>query len=279
MTDSTLGRRRTRLPAGFKRRETKVGLSLALAIFALGVLSPLIIPYPPEAQLFRAFLAPSLEHPLGTDELGRDLLSRVLVGIRQDVLVSLIGVPIGALLGTALGLASGLNRWLDTVIQRAFDVNLAFTTLVMGLTVASIVGPGLPAIVITVVLVTIPLFGRLTRSAVRAQLGRDYITAARVVGVSPVRVLLRHVLPNAIDPLIVQIALSLALAVFIEGAMSFLGIGVRPPEPSLGSLLRTSMPFLTIAPLYAIAPMAIVTALVVSFNLAGDGLNKGLLRR
>ncbi len=112
-----------------------------------------------------------------------------------------------------------------------------------------------------------------------SQRGRDYVTAARVVGVPPVRVLFRHILPNALDALIVQAALSLSLAVFLEGAMSFVGIGVRPPEPSLGSLLRTSTTFLAESPVYALAPMVVVTALVLSFNLIGDGLNKGLLRR
>lgn len=283
MTSSTNAKKRrsifSRLPRGLRSPETVVGLSIAAAIFTLGIIAPAIVPYAPDAQSFDAFLPPSSAHWFGTDEFGRDLFSRVLIGIRQDVYVGLIAVPLGAILGTLLGLASALSRILDTIIQRAFDVSLAFTSLVMGLTVASIIGPGLEAIIVTVTLVTIPLFGRLARSAVRSQLGRDYVTAARVIGVKPARLLLRHVLPNAIDSLIVQAALSFALAVFIEGAMSFLGIGIRPPEPSLGSLLRTSMAFLNIAPVYALAPMAIVTLLVLSFNMAGDGLNKGLLRR
>jgi peptide/nickel transport system permease protein len=149
----------------------------------------------------------------------------------------------------------------------------------MGVTVAAIMGPGLSAVLVTVGLVNVPLFGRLTRNAVKSLQTRDYITAARIGGVKPVRVLFRHVLPNALDSLIVQAALSLALAVFLEGAMSFVGIGVRPPEPSLGSLLRTSITFLSRSPMYAIAPMAVVTGLVLAFNLIADGLNKGLLKR
>lgn len=259
--------------------ETIVGLSIAPVIFAIGVLAPLLAPHSPYNQAFAAFLPPTGAHLFGTDEYGRDLFSRVLYGIRQDAIVGFVAVPIGAVTGTLLGLLSGVSRYLDTVLQRVFDVALAFTGVVMGVTVAAIIGPGLPAVLVTVALVNVPLFGRLTRSAVMSQRGRDYVTAARVVGVPPVRVLFRHILPNALDALIVQAALSLSLAVFLEGAMSFVGIGVRPPEPSLGSLLRTSTTFLAESPVYALAPMVVVTALVLSFNLIGDGLNKGLLRR
>lgn len=264
---------------GLRSPETIIGLSIAPVIFAIGALAPLIAPHSPYDQAFDAFLPPSGEHLFGTDEYGRDLFSRVLFGIRQDTIVGLVAVPIGAIVGTLLGLLSGVSRFLDTLLQRAFDVTLAFTGVVMGVTVAAIIGPGLPAVLVTVALVNVPLFGRLTRSAVISQRGRDYVTAARVVGVPPMRVMFRHILPNAVDALIVQAALSLSLAVFLEGAMSFVGIGVRPPDPSLGSLLRTSTTFLAQSPVYALAPMVVVTALVLSFNLIGDGLNKGLLRR
>ena len=283
-TQSALNRPRTRRRAsglirGLGSPSAVVGLSIGFLVFGAGLLAPVLAPYSPYAQAFGALLPPGGEHPFGTDEFGRDLLSRVLYGIRQDAIVGLVAVPIGAVTGTLLGLVSGVSRWLDTVLQRAFDVSLAFTGVVMGVTVAAIVGPGLEAVIITVALVNVPLFGRLARSAVKSQAGRDYVTAARVVGLSPARVLFRHILPNALDSLIVQAALSLSLAVFLEGAMSFVGIGVRPPEPSLGSLLRTSTTFLADSPVYAIAPMVVVTALVLSFNLVGDGLNKGLLRR
>jgi peptide/nickel transport system permease protein len=252
---------------------------LAAFILTIGLLAPLIAPHSPYAQSSDAFQPPSGQHWFGTDEYGRDLLSRVMYGIRQDVLVGGVAVPVGAAIGTVLGLVSTTWRWLDTVVQRVFDVTLAFTSLVMGVTVAAIMGPGMSAVLVTVGLVNVPLFGRLTRNAVTSLQTRDYVTAARIGGVKPVRVLFRHVLPNALDSLIVQAALSLALAVFLEGAMSFVGIGVRPPEPSLGSLLRTSITFLSRSPMYAIAPMAVVTGLVLAFNLIADGLNKGLLKR
>lgn len=272
-------RRKPGLLRGFRSPEAIIGLAVVGVIFALGLLAPLIAPNSPYTQGGISFAPPSAQHWFGTDEYGRDLFSRVLYGIRQDVLVGAVAVPLGGVAGVLLGVLSTLSGWLDTVVQRVFDVSLAFTSLVMGLTVAAIVGPGMPAVLITVALVNVPLFGRLARNAVRAQRARDYVTAARVVGVPPVRLLFRHVLPNAVDSLVVQAALSLSLAVFIEGAMSFVGIGVKLPEPSLGSLLRTSINFLAQAPVYAVAPMVVVTALVLGFNLVGDGLNKGLLKR
>lgn len=279
MTTLTRTTRRGGLLRGLRSPEAVTGLAVAIVILGIGVLAPLIAPYSPDAQTSNAFQPPSAAHWIGTDEYGRDLLSRIMYGIRQDLLVGVVAVPAGAVCGTVLGLVSTSWRWLDTVVQRFFDVTLAFTSLVMGVTVAAILGPGLPAVLLTVSLVNVPLFGRLTRNAVKSLQTRDYVTAARIVGVKPVRVLFGHVLPNALDSLIVQAALSLSLAVFLEGAMSFVGIGVRPPEPSLGSLLRTSITFLSRSPMYAIAPMVVLTALVLAFNLIGDGLNKGLLRR
>jgi peptide/nickel transport system permease protein len=274
MTVTTTG-----LLRGFRSREALAGLAVVVVILGAGLLAPLIAPHSPYAQTADTFQPPSGAHWLGTDEYGRDLLSRVLYGIRQDLLVGVVAVPIGAIAGTVLGLVSTVWGWLDTVIQRLFDVTLAFTSLVMGVTVAAVLGPGLAAVLLTVGLVNVPLFGRLTRNAVKSLQTRDYVVAARIVGVRPARLLFRHLLPNALDALVVQAALSLSLAVFIEGAMSFVGIGVRPPEPSLGSLLRTSITFLDRSPLYALAPMLVVTALVLAFNLIGDGLNKGLLKR
>ncbi|MCX7522582.1 ABC transporter permease [Microbacterium sp. STN6] len=267
------------LMRGFTTPSAIVGIVLIVIIFGAGLLAPLISPYSPTAQGPDAFLPPSGTHWLGTDEYGRDLLSRVIYGARQDLIVGVIAVPIGAVVGTLLGTIGVATKWLDVIIQRFFDVTLAFTGLVMGVTVAAIIGPGLAAVLITVSFVNVPLFGRLARNTVRSLRSRDYVTAARIVGAPPLRVLFRHVLPNALDSLIVQAALSFSLAVFIEGAMSFVGIGVRPPDPSLGSLLRTSITFLSRSPLYAVAPMVVVTALVLAFNLVGDGLNKGLLKR
>ncbi|MFG2793779.1 ABC transporter permease [Streptomyces sp. NPDC048419] len=271
---------RSRWARALRRPETVAGIAIVAVLFLLGILAPWTAPYGADAQGGDSFAGISAAHLLGTDEFGRDVFSRVLYGIRQDVLVAGVAVPIGAVVGTVLGLACGLHRFVDAVIQRIFDVMLAFTALVLGVAVAATaVGPGMTAIMVTVILVNVPLFGRLTRSALQSQRSRDYVVAAEVIGAGRARVIVRHILPNALDALIVQAALSLSMAVFIEGAMSFVGIGVRPPAPSLGALLRTSVNFLNQNQWYALGPIVVVTALVLGFNLIADGLNRGLLRR
>jgi len=271
---------RSRLGRAVRYPETLAGLVLVTLLFAAGILAPWLAPHGVDAQSSQSFAAPSGRHLLGTDEFGRDVFTRVLYGIRQDVVVAALAVPLGTIVGTVLGLLCGLHRVVDSVVQRVFDVMLAFTALVLGVAVsATAIGPGMTAIVVTVVLVNVPLFGRLTRSAVQSQRSRDYVVAAEVIGAGRVRVLARHILPNSLDALIVQAALSLSMAVFIEGAMSFVGVGIRPPSPSLGALLRTGANFLDQNPWYALGPIIVVTALVLGFNLVADGLNRGLLRR
>lgn len=255
------------------------GVVIVVVILLAGILAPFLAPYAPNAQGNAALTTPGASHLLGTDELGRDVLSRILYGIRQDALALGVAVPIGALVGMGLGLLSGLARWLDTVLQRLFDVMLAFTALIAGVTAASIIGPGMVTVMVTIAVVNVPLFGRLTRTSVRSLEHRDFVIAAQVIGASPRRVLARHVLPNGIDPLIVQLALSLSMAVFIEGAMSFIGLGVLLPEPSLGNMLQKSVNYLNQNPFYAIGPMIVVTLLVMGFQLIADGLTRKLLRR
>jgi peptide/nickel transport system permease protein len=255
------------------------GLVILAVLLLAGLLAPLIAPYSPNVQTNQALAGPGAGHLLGTDELGRDVFSRMLYGIREDALAILVAVPIGALAGVALGLLSGLARWLDTILQRLFDVMLAFTALIAGVTVASIIGPGLTAVMITIAIVNIPLFGRLTRTAVLSLRHRDFVVAAEVLGLPPRRVLLRHVLPNGVDPLIVQLALSVSMAVFIEGAMSFVGLGVLLPQPSLGNMLQESVNYLGKNPYYALGPMLAVILLVMGCQLVADGLTRKLLRR
>lgn len=270
------GRRRAVL---FGSPMATIGLVILLLLLLAGLLAPLIAPYTPNAQTNQALTGPGAGHLLGTDELGRDVFSRMLYGIREDALALLVAVPIGALAGVALGLLSGLARWLDTILQRLFDVMLAFTALIAGVTVASIIGPGLSAVMATIAIVNIPLFGRLTRTSVLSLRHRDFVVAAEVLGVPPRRVLLRHVLPNGVDPLIVQLALSVSMAVFIEGAMSFIGLGVLLPQPSLGNMLQESVNYLGKNPWYAVGPMLAVILLVLGCQLVADGLNRKLLRR
>lgn len=273
------GAGRTRFLRGLRSGQARAGLLVVGLLYLAGLAAPLLTWYAPDQQSALALAGPSGDHLLGTDELGRDLWSRVVYGIRIDIFVTLVAVPAGALIGTALGLVSGIQRVLDQVIQRLFDTMLGFTALVLGVTVAAIVGQGTSAIVLTIIGINIPIFGRITRDQVVAQRERDYVVAAGVIGAGRPRLLLRHILPNIVDALIVQMALAMSVAVFIEGAMSLLGLGVRPPAPSLGSVLGSSVNFLYQNPAYAIGPMIVVTALVVGFNLVADGLNRGLLRQ
>lgn len=271
--------RRHRLRWLFGSPMATAGVVLVAILILAGVFASLLAPFAPNGQTNAALQGASGTHLLGTDEFGRDVLSRILYGIRQDVIVAAVSVPIGAVVGVGLGLLTGLARWLDTILQRVFDVMLAFTALIAGVTVASIVGPGRSAVLITVAIVNVPLFGRITRTSVLSLRNRDYVVAARVIGAGPGRVLVRHVLLNGVDPLIVQLALSLSMAVFIEGAMSFISLGVLLPQPSLGNMLQKSINYLDQNPWYAIGPMVVVTLLVVGFQLIADGLTHRLLRR
>lgn len=264
---------------GLRKPRTWIGLFIVLLFLMLGLLAPVISAYSPLDQSFNPLQGISRHHLLGTDELGRDLLARVLFGIRVDVMVAVLAIPIGALIGCLLGVLSASESWFSTPLQRGFDLMLAFTALIMGMLIAALVGSGVLAVILTVALVNVPLFGRITRSMVVAQMSRDYAVAAMVIGVSRTRLMLRHILPNSLDALIVQAALSFSTAVFIEGAMSFIGVGVRPPDPSLGSILKASINFLSQSPAYSLAPMAVITFLVLGFNLISDGFNQALLKR
>lgn len=258
-----------------------IGLLVLILLLASGLFSPLIAGYGPTFQIRSSdLLPPSQAHPFGTDQLGRDLLSRVLYGIRVDLAVAFVSPPAAAVAGTALGLvaASGI-RFIGTSISRLFDVILSFPALILGIGLAAVMTPGVGAIMVTVFLVNIPIFGRLTRDAVIALHDREFVTAALSIGVGRSRLLYVHILPNTVDALIVQLALSMSFAVFLEGGMSFVGIGVQPPDPSLGGLLQSSLPYLATNPTYALGPMVVLMALVLGLNMTADALNRGVAER
>lgn len=257
-----------------------IGLLSIGVIVAIGVGAPLLTRYSPEDQLAGVPLAyPSLSHLLGTDQLGRDLFSRVSYGIRVDVVVGLISVSLSAVIGTALGLLSPLRPWLDVTVARLFDIFLAFPPLVLGLAIAAILQPGEPAIIVTALLANIPFFGRLARTAVVQQAPREYIVAVRIMGGGPLRIAFRHILPNSVDTLIVQCAIAMSTAIYVEGGLSFVGIGIQPPQPSLGTVLNNSLPYLTTNFNYAAGPIVAFSALMLGLYFVADALNRGLLRR
>lgn len=255
------------------------GLALVGLILLAGLAAPLLTSHDPTYQTAASLRGPgSGGHVWGTDEIGRDLFSRLLYGIRTDLLVVLAAVPLGLVVGCTLALAATAHRAADVAVQRLFDLLLSFPGLILGLTVTAIMGPGKATIITVITIVEIPAFGRMLRGAILVHREREYAVAARVGGAGPLRLLTRHVLPNAADPVVVQVAVSMSIAVILEGAMSFIGIGVRPPDPSLGGILAESRPYLEDHPTYALGPLVVITALVVGLNLVAEALNRGARR-
>lgn len=249
------------------------GLVLVALVAVAGLLAPWLAPHTPDQQFAGATLAaPSGTHPFGTDSVGRDILSRTLYGIRIDLLVIFLAVPIGAALGALLGLAASLSGRIDTAIQRSFDLILAFPTIILAIALTMIAGPGVGTIGIVIVLAEIPVFGRLTRTSVLTVRQLPYVEAARVLGAGERWILRRHVLPNCLEPLTVQLALAMSVAVFIEGAMSFLGLGVTPPTPSLGTLIKEGAQSAYHSPFFVVGPLAVVVVLVLGLLLISQAL-------
>ncbi|POM22795.1 Glutathione transport system permease protein GsiD [Actinomadura rubteroloni] len=249
------------------------GLVLVGAVVLLGVLAPLVAPYAPQEQIPGAnLLGASGAHLFGTDEVNRDVFSRVLYGVRIDLAICLVAVPCGALLGGLAGLLAGQAAPADVLAQRAFDVLLAFPPIILGIAIAAVTGPGVLPVVCVVVGAEVPLFGRLVRTAALEVRELPYVDAAETMGASRTWVLRKHVVPNILDAVIVQLALSASGAVFIDSAMNFIGIGVRPPTPSLGGVLAAAMGQLGANAFYAVGPLLVIVLLVLGFQLIAQAL-------
>jgi peptide/nickel transport system permease protein len=250
-----------------------VGLVLILAVFIIGLAAPLITRFDPTAQLANANLLQASErHYFGTDQVNRDIFSRAVYGIRVDIIVSFIAVPIGAVIGSVIGLLATLADKADLAVQRVFDILLSFPAVILAIGLTAVLGPGTKTVIIVIAVAEIPIFGRLLRSSVLRVRELPFVAAAEVIGAGRWSILRRHVLPNAAEPLIVQLALSMSVAVFLESAMSFLGIGVRPPNPSLGSVLSDSLAYLDYNPLFALGPLTFIALLVLGFQLIAQAI-------
>ncbi|MGW6730430.1 ABC transporter permease [Nocardia sp. NPDC055029] len=251
------------------------GVLLVTLVAVAGVSAGVLSAYDPLAQIPGAnLLGPNAEHWLGTDHLNRDVAARVLAGIRINLLIVLLAVPVGAVIGSLAGLAATTHPIADVAAQRVFDLILAFPSLIFAIALAAITGPGWHAVVIVIIAAEIPIFGRQIRTAVLAVREQPFVEASEVIGAGTWWTLRKHVLPHVIEPLGVQFALSLSVAVFVEGAMSFIGIGVRPPEPSLGSLIGESIANLDANPWMAIGPLTVVAALTLGFLLIAQALGR-----
>jgi peptide/nickel transport system permease protein len=244
----------------------------------LTLLAPLLSPYPPDKTDFGALQKPpSLQHPFGTDELGRDILSRVLYGARVSLSAGIFSVALALGVGGLVGLVAGYyGGWVDNLLMRLVDAMLAFPFLVLAIALAAVLGPSLQNTMLAIAVVTLPVFARLVRGQVLAEHPREYVQAAMALGAGDLRVLLGHLLPNILGPLIVQVSLSTANAILAEATLSFLGLGVQPPMPSWGSMLNAARGYLAYAPWMAIFPGLAIFMVVLAFNLIGDGLRDAL---
>jgi peptide/nickel transport system permease protein len=251
-----------------------IGVGVLLLSTAVAIVAPFISPYDPVIQYAGdELLSPRAKYLLGTDEFGRDILSRIIFGARISLSVGLISVAIGFVFGATSGLISGyLGGWVDAVINRLWDCLLAFPVILLGIAVVLVTGPGAVNAAIAVGISNIPIFARLARAVALTEKERDYTHAARALGGRETRIVFRHLLPNALSPLIVQSAVAMAFAVLLEASLSFLGLGAQPPEPSWGSMLSYSRQFLRVAWWYGVFPGAALTFLLIGLNYFSDAV-------
>jgi len=261
-----------------RRRAAMFGLAIVLLFVAMAVFAPWVAPQDPVATSWGAIRkAPSAAHWFGTDEIGRDVLSRVIWGTRASLLAGVVSVSISLLLGVPIGLAAGfVGGMVDALISRLTDAFLSCPFLILAIALAAFLGPSLSNAMIAIGVSATPIFVRLTRAQVINVKVEDFVEAARALGNPPWRIALRHVLPNVTAPLIVQATLAIAAAVIAEASLSFLGLGQQPPDPSWGSMLNTAKNYVDQAPWMAVWPGLAIFLLVLSFNLVGDGLRDAL---
>jgi peptide/nickel transport system permease protein len=259
------------------------GALVTLLFFAVALLAPWLSPYDPLAQdLERRLQRPSQAHPLGTDDFGRDLLSRVMYGARISLTVGFLSVGIAVAGGLALGLAAGFytagrcGRLIAHAIMRTSDILLAFPAVLLAIAIVTAFGPGLRNAMLAIAIIYLPRFIRLVRASILVEKERSYIEAGQALGVSHPRLLVRHLLPNIMSPVIVQATLGLAEAIIEAAALSFLGLGATPPTPEWGAMLSEGRSYLRLAPWVTFFPGMAIFLIVVSFNLLGDGLRDAL---
>ena len=259
-------------------RSAVVGLVLVSTFILVALLAPLLAPYDPTAfTLGQQLRPPSAANPLGTDELGRDILSRVLMGSRITLLITLGAVLVSLLVGTTFGIVAGYRGgWWDTLIMRLMDVLLAMPGFLLAIAIIAALGAGTLNVVIAVGIFSIPAFARVARGSTLSVKQQDYVLAARALGGSDGTIMWQHVLPNVAPPLVVQTTLRLATAILTASGLSFLGLGPQPPTPEWGAMLSTGRNFITSSPQLATIPGLAILLVAMGFNLLGDGLRDAL---
>ena len=254
------------------------GLVVVALVLFVALSADVIAPYnPDQAQHAGVLTAPALAHWLGTDQLGRDVLSRIIHGARTSVQAGVVSVGFALIAGVSIGLLAGYHGgWIDDVLVLLVDALWSFPTLVLALAIAASLGPGLTNAMLAIGVVFTPIFARLVRGQTLSVRERDFVVAARALGAGPARIMLRHIWPNVTAPIIVQTSLLVASAIVVEAALSFLGLGIEPPTSSWGSMLKAGYQYMQQAPWLSFAPGTAIFVTVLAFNLLGDGLRRGL---
>jgi peptide/nickel transport system permease protein len=261
----------------FRSHLSRLGGLLVLLVLIAAAFAPWIAPFDPYSQPSRRFVPPGALHWAGTDELGRDVFSRAVFGARISLYVATFSVLLGGLVGASLGSLAGYFRGaLDQAVMRVTDVMLAFPGIVLAIFLSAVLGPNLRNATIAIGIVYIPIFARVARGQVLSVAEADYVQAAHAAGTPDLRILLRHVLPNAAAPLIVQATISFANAIVAEAALSFLGLGAQPPEPSWGTMLSSGRGYMEVAPWVVVVPGLAISLTVLGLNLFGDALRDAL---
>lgn len=255
-----------------------IGMAMVALFVLMAILGPVVSPHSPTAQRMSLRLKPpSPEHILGTDDFGRDVLSRILHGAMPSLQVSVLSVAGSLIVGVVIGLIAGYRGgWTDTLLMSLMDVLLAFPAVLLAIAILAVMGTSLSNVILAIAIVNLPTFARLARGSTLATRDLLYVEAARSLGVSPVTIMWRHILPNIAAPLIVQTSLTIAAAILIEAALSYLGLGIQPPAPSWGNILSSTYGFIQTNPWPSVFAGAAIAFAVLGFNLLGDGLRDAL---
>jgi peptide/nickel transport system permease protein len=262
-----------------KNRLNLVGVIIVLGFLFLAAFGPMLAPYDPNAQDITnsKLLAPSWDHPMGTDELGRDVLSRIMAGTRISLRVAVVVLFFAVVTGTIIGAISGfMGGMVDEILMRFTDMFLAFPAFVLAIAIAASLGKSLNNTMIALSTVFWPWYARLVRAQVLSIKQRDFVDAARSIGLSPSRLLMRHILPNAISVVIIQVTLDVGYAVLATSSLSFIGLGAQPPLPEWGTMMSTARNYFRDAWWYITFPGIALTLTVFAFNVLGDGLQDAL---
>ncbi|MCA9859519.1 MAG: ABC transporter permease [Thermomicrobiales bacterium] len=256
----------------------RLGLLIVLIFVVATVVAAFWTPYPvDQPDLPNRLASPSWAHPMGTDDVGRDVLTRIAVGARYSLTMGVVAIALAAAVGVPIGLLAGYRGgWWDTGSMRLVDVLMVLPTFVLAVAIVSVLGSGIRSVILAVAVTTIPIFARLTRSVALTVRAQDFVAAAQVVGASESRILVRHVLPNSLSPLVVQASLGIGATILIAAALGFLGLGVQPPTPEWGSMLSRGRSYMSSAPFLVFFPGMAIVLLVLGFNLIGDSLRDAL---